>query len=65
METIKNTDININRHTVDGYTLTYLTDSGHYYRRRYVDYPINVASALFKAHIYTQEGVKARHGRQT
>jgi hypothetical protein len=55
MEKIKYKDIGVTRHAVDGFTLSYVTDEGDYYHRRYMDYDISYARALFRAYVYEED----------
>jgi len=56
MERISNNDIHITRHPVDGFTLSYISDSNEYFKRRYIGYGIREAKKLFK--IFVRGGVK-------
>jgi hypothetical protein len=55
MEKIKDKDITVTRHAVDGFTLSYVTDEGDYYRKRYMDYGIRDAKARFKEYVYSED----------
>jgi hypothetical protein len=55
MEKIRSKDIHVTRHAVDGYTLSYITDEGDYYHRRYMDYTIREAKARFKEYVYGED----------
>jgi hypothetical protein len=55
METILNKYITVTHHDTDGFTLSYLTDSGHYYHHRYIDYRIYEAKRRFKLYVYAEE----------
>ena len=56
MERISNNDIDITYHPVDGFTLSYISESNDYYKRRYIGYGIREAKKLFK--IFVKEEVK-------
>jgi hypothetical protein len=45
MEKIRNKDIIVTRHVVDGFMLSYITESGDYYHKRYIGYSIRDAKA--------------------
>jgi hypothetical protein len=51
MATIRNKDITVTDHTVDGFTLSYIADSGDYYHKRYRGYGIRDAKARCKEYI--------------
>ncbi|WP_461257224.1 hypothetical protein [Treponema sp. R80B11-R83G3] len=55
MEKIKNKEITITYHKVDGFTLSYLSDSGIYHHQRYLGYSIRGAKKLFKNYIQNME----------
>jgi hypothetical protein len=55
MEKIKDKDITVTRHAVDGFTLSYITDEGDYYHKRYMDYGIRDAKARFKEYVYSED----------
>lgn len=57
MEFIPSEAINILFCITDGFTLSYVTDSGKYYSRRYIGYVLEEAEMLFREYIYTQERV--------
>jgi hypothetical protein len=64
VNTIRNKDIGVTGHTVDGFTLSYTTDKGHRYRWRHIGYSVSEAKARFKAYIYEEEGrVYGNEGR--
>jgi len=48
MEKIKNNDIHVTRHIVDGFSLSYITDDYEYIKHRYIGYGIREAKELFK-----------------
>jgi hypothetical protein len=43
-------------HGSDGFTLSYLADSGEYYHRRYIDYSVPEAMRMFIRHVRQEEG---------
>jgi hypothetical protein len=55
MELIRNKDITVTRHAVDGFTLSYLTDEGDYYHRRYIGYSVQEARPRFKQYVYEED----------
>jgi hypothetical protein len=55
MENITDRDISIERHAVDGFTLSYVTDSNLYYRKRYIGYGITEAKRRFKDYVYAED----------
>jgi hypothetical protein len=56
MKKVKTSDITVIRHTTDGFTLSYLTYDGTYYRKRYMGYSVNEAKRRFKLYILTEDG---------
>ncbi|WP_461257353.1 hypothetical protein [Treponema sp. R80B11-R83G3] len=56
MEKIKNKEITITYHKVDGFTLSYLSDSGIYHHQRYIGYGLREAIKRFKIHIQNLGG---------
>jgi hypothetical protein len=55
MERIEAKDITVTRHMADGFTLSYLADSGEYYHRRYIDYSLAEAKRKFMRHVRYEE----------
>jgi hypothetical protein len=55
MEKIRDKDIPVTRHAVDGFTLSYITDGGGYYHQRYIGYGIKEAKRRFKEYIYAED----------
>jgi hypothetical protein len=55
MEKIRDKDITVTRHATDGFTLSYVTDEGDYYHRRYMDYSIKDARVRFKEYVYEED----------
>jgi hypothetical protein len=55
MEKIKDKDITVTRHAVDGFTLSYITDEGDYYHRRYIGYSVEEARPRFKQYVYEED----------
>jgi hypothetical protein len=55
MEKIRDKDINVTRHVVDGFTLSYITDEGDYYHNRYIGYGIKDAKRRFKEYVYEED----------
>jgi hypothetical protein len=55
MEQIRDRNITVTRHVVDGFQLSYLIDSGNYYHRQYVDYNVKDAKRLFREYVYMEE----------
>jgi hypothetical protein len=55
MEIIRNKDISVTRHMVDGITLSYTTDEGDYYHQRYIGYSVQEARPRFKAYVYEED----------
>jgi hypothetical protein len=55
MEKINGKDITVARHNADGFTLSYITDEGDYYHRRYMDYTIGDAKVRFKEYVYSED----------
>jgi hypothetical protein len=55
MEKIKNKDITVTRHDAGGFTLSYVTDEGDYYHKRYMGYSIRDAKARFKEYVYEED----------
>jgi hypothetical protein len=55
MEKIRNKDITVTRHAVDGFTLSYVTDEGDYYHKRYIGYSVEEARPRFKAYVYEED----------
>jgi hypothetical protein len=58
MERITNNDIHITRHPVDGFTLSYISDSNKYFKQRYIGYSIREAKKRFKNYIKEEEAKK-------
>jgi hypothetical protein len=57
MGKIKSKDITVTCNVADGFTLSYITDEGDYYRQRYIGYSVKEAGPLFKAYV-REEGAK-------
>jgi hypothetical protein len=55
MEKITDRDIHIEHHAVDGFTLSYITDSNLYYHKRYIGYGIKEAKRRFKDYVYAED----------
>jgi hypothetical protein len=53
MERIKDKDITVTRYAVDGFALSYVTDEGNYYRKRYIGYGIREAKTRYKSTVRT------------
>jgi len=60
MEKIFNNDIHITRHPVDGFTLSYITDSNQYFHQRYIGYSVREAKKRFKVFIKNLGGCNAK-----
>lgn len=56
MKKIRNKNITVTRHAVDGFILSYVTDEGDYYRKRYIGYDIREAKRRFKEYVYEEDG---------
>ena len=54
IEKIRNKDIGITIHPVDGFTLSYRTDDNKYFKQRYIGYGILEAKRHFKEHVYKE-----------
>ena len=54
MERITNKDIHITNHPVDGFTLSYISDSGKYFKQRYIGYGIQEAKRRFKQLVHEE-----------
>jgi hypothetical protein len=61
MEKITDRDIHIEKHSVDGFTLSYMTDSNLYYCKRYIGYGIREAKRRFKDYVYAEDAKVVRH----
>jgi hypothetical protein len=61
MKKVKTKDINVTRHTADGFTLSYLTYDGNYYRKRYIGYSVNEAKRQFKLYVCKEDGKQPKH----
>jgi len=48
---IKNKEIFLTRHVVDGFTLAYITDGNLYLKQRYIGYTVREAMKIFKRFI--------------
>jgi len=57
MGRIKNNEISITRHRVDGFSLSYISDNNEYFTHRYIGYGIRQAKKLFKNFIKEKERV--------
>jgi hypothetical protein len=55
MEKIRDKEIDVTRHAVDGFTLSYITDEGDYYHKRYIGYGIREAKRRFKEYVYEED----------
>jgi hypothetical protein len=55
MEKIRDRDIVVTRHAVDGFTLSYVTDEGDYYHKRYIGYGVREAKRRFKEYVYEED----------
>jgi hypothetical protein len=55
MEKIRDKDISVTHHAVDGFTLFYVTDEGDYYHKRYIGYSIKDAKRRFKEYVYEED----------
>ena len=51
MEKINNNDIHITLHRVDGFSLSYISDSNEYFEQRYIGYGIQEAKKRFKNYV--------------
>jgi hypothetical protein len=61
MKEIENKDITVTcRAGIEGFILSYTTDSGVYYHRRYVGYGIMEAKNRFKEHVYREDSKMSR-----
>jgi hypothetical protein len=60
MERIKNNDISITRHRVDGFSLSYISDNNEYFSRRYIGYGIKEAKKLFKQFVKEEDEKNVR-----
>jgi|AntAceMinimDraft_11_1070367.scaffolds.fasta_scaffold227069_1 hypothetical protein len=45
---MSNTDITVEQHSVDGFTLSAIDGLGYLVRQRYIDYTLEEAKALFR-----------------
>jgi len=59
MEKINNKDIFITFHLVDGFTLSYISDSNQYFKQRYIGYSIREAKKRFKDYVKNGGGFYA------
>jgi hypothetical protein len=55
VEIIRNKDITVTCHATDGFTLSYVTDEGDYYRKRYIGYSVEEARPRFKQYVYEED----------
>jgi hypothetical protein len=55
MKKITDRDIRIEKHNVDGFTLSYVTDNNLYYHKRYIGYGIREAKRRFKDYVYAED----------
>jgi hypothetical protein len=55
MEKIEDGDITVTLHAVDGFTLSYCTDEGGHYRKRYIGYGVKEAKRRFKEFVYKED----------
>jgi hypothetical protein len=55
LEQIRDRDITVTRHVVEGFPLSYFTDNGNYYHRRYINYNVKDAKRLFREYVYAEE----------
>jgi hypothetical protein len=55
MEKIRDKDINVTYHAVDGFTLSYTTDKGDYYHKQYTGYGIREAKRNFREYIHEKD----------
>jgi hypothetical protein len=60
MEKIKRKDITVTRHTADGFTLSWLSCDGNYYRKRYVGYSIGEAKRRFEVYVCREDAQKPK-----
>ena len=51
---IRNSDIDITIHPVDGFTLSFRDDKDRYFKQRYIGYGIREAKRRFKEHVYKE-----------
>jgi hypothetical protein len=51
MEKINYNDIRLTQHPVDGFTLSYITDSNKYFKQRYIGYGIWKAKQHFLKYV--------------
>jgi len=51
MVKINKKDIHITRHPADGFTLSYISDNGGYYKQRYIFYSISEAKKRFMVYL--------------
>jgi hypothetical protein len=54
VEKIRSKDITVMRHAADGFTLSYVTDEGDYYHKRYVGYSVEDAKKRFKEYAHEE-----------
>jgi hypothetical protein len=60
MEKITDRDIHIEKHDVDGFTLSYVTDNNLYCHKRYIGYGVREAKRRFKDYVYAEEAKASR-----
>jgi adenosine deaminase len=55
MEKIRDKDITVTCHAVDGFTLSYITDEGDCCHKRYIGYGVREAKRRFKEYVYEED----------
>jgi len=60
MAKISNKEISITRHLVDGFSLSYISDSNEYFTRRYIGYGLREAKKLFKQFVKEEDKKNVR-----
>jgi len=60
MERINDNDIDIIRHRVDGFSLSYISDNNEYFTHRYIGYGIKQAKKLFKQFVKEEDEKNVR-----
>jgi hypothetical protein len=60
MGKISNNDIHITRHPVDGFTLSYISDSNRYFKQRYIGYTVREAKKRFINYVHNLGGLPCK-----
>ena len=61
MKKIKDCDITVTKHNIDGFTLSCIADDNNYYKHRYIGYGLRQAKQRFKMYVLTEMETNAKY----